>query len=116
MVTPNIKKKRTQIFCRLLQKIPGQEVDSILFLKWGFIATPPDQPADILGILSETEEDTAMTLINKEHARQIQFLLDKHEETITNFATLQIIKLSPAILVSEVLVSNQNRNVLFLPI
>ncbi|MFA6988977.1 MAG: CBS domain-containing protein [Candidatus Gastranaerophilaceae bacterium] len=64
----------------------------------------PGQAADILAILPATDADEILAQISdtdKENAEKIQFILDKQDEKIINFATSHIFKFLPSATVKE---------------
>ncbi|MBF0606357.1 MAG: CBS domain-containing protein [Candidatus Magnetobacterium sp. LHC-1] len=63
----------------------------------------PAQAADILAVIPANDADELLTLIDKENARKIQYILDKHDECVLNFATSYFIKLPCRMHVSQVL-------------
>ena len=63
----------------------------------------PAQAADILAILPAADADDILKLVDQENVRKVQFLMEKHEENILNFATSRFIKYAPATRVGEVL-------------
>ncbi|MDD3014225.1 MAG: CBS domain-containing protein [Candidatus Gastranaerophilales bacterium] len=63
----------------------------------------PAQAADVLAILPASAVDDILTLIDKENAEKIEFLLEKQEENIQNYATSHIFKFSPDMTVKQAL-------------
>jgi magnesium transporter len=63
----------------------------------------PAQAADILTILPASEADEILKLMDSENARKIEFMLDKHEENILNFATSDFLKTASETTVGQVL-------------
>ncbi len=66
----------------------------------------PGQAADILAILPASESEEILDLIakdDKESAQKIEFILEKQDEKILNFATSHFFKFSPETTVKEAL-------------
>lgn len=64
----------------------------------------PAQAADVLAILPASEADEILSNISKvdkESAQKIEFLIEKHDEKIINFATSHYFKFSPETKVKE---------------
>ena len=64
----------------------------------------PAQAADILAILPGTDADEILSDISKldnENAQKIEFIIEKHDEKIINFATSHYFKFSPQVKVQE---------------
>jgi len=71
----------------------------------------PAQAADILAILPASEADEILVNISKsdkENAQKIEFIIEKHDEKIINFATSHYFKFSPQSKVKEALESFHN--------
>lgn len=71
----------------------------------------PGQAADILAVLPSEEADDILTMIaqdDKENAEKIEFILDKQDEKILNFATSHFFKFSPETTVREAIESFHN--------
>lgn len=66
----------------------------------------PAQAADVLAILPASEADEILeniSEVDKENAQKIEFIIEKHDEKIINFATSHYFKFSPKTRVGEVL-------------
>jgi len=63
----------------------------------------PAQAADVLAILPAADTDDILKLIDKENAVKIEFLLDKQEENILNYATSHVFKFPPKMTVKQAL-------------
>ncbi|VVB54046.1 MgtE intracellular N domain protein [uncultured archaeon] len=55
----------------------------------------PGQAADVLSALPFTEAKAIIRLLNKEKSKKIKSILEKQEEKIQNFATVNLIKFDP---------------------
>lgn len=72
----------------------------------------PGQAADILAILPADEADDILNLIaqdDKENAEKIEFILDKQDEKILNFATSHFFKFSPNTTAKETIEEFHNK-------
>ncbi|MDD5457022.1 MAG: CBS domain-containing protein [Candidatus Margulisbacteria bacterium] len=63
----------------------------------------PAQAADVLSILPAADADNIILHMDKDVVEKIQFLIDKHDEKIINFATPHVLKFSPQTQVKQVL-------------
>lgn len=61
----------------------------------------PGQAADVLAALPSSEANPILKLLNEENAKKIQSILEKHEEKILNFVTLNFLKFTPDITVEQ---------------
>lgn len=71
----------------------------------------PAQAADVLAILPSTEAEEILSDISKldkENAQKIEFIIEKHDEKILNFATSHYFKFSPKTTVKEALEAFHN--------
>jgi CBS domain-containing protein len=55
----------------------------------------PGQAADVLSVLSAARATSVLTLVNRDNTVKIQSILEKHEEKILDFATLNFLKVHP---------------------
>lgn len=63
----------------------------------------PGQAADILAILPSIDAEDILNLIDQESRGKIEYLLEKHDENILNFATSHFFKFNPDTTVSDAL-------------
>jgi len=63
----------------------------------------PAQAADILAVLPMAEAQTLLESLNPEMARKVTSIMQKHEETVLNYATSKFIKVSPDITAEQAL-------------
>ncbi|MHB8454864.1 MAG: magnesium transporter MgtE N-terminal domain-containing protein [Acidiferrobacterales bacterium] len=63
----------------------------------------PAQAADIMAILPAADADDLLELVDEENARKVQFLMEKHDETILHFITTRFIKFPPGTRVRQIL-------------
>lgn len=68
----------------------------------------PGQAADILAILPAADVDDIIKLIDKESAQKIEFIIDKQDEKILNYATSHFFKFTPDTTVREALEDYHN--------
>jgi magnesium transporter len=61
----------------------------------------PGQAADVLAALPSTAAAAILELLNEENVGKIQSILEKQEENILNFATLNFLKFEPDITVEQ---------------
>ncbi len=61
----------------------------------------PGQAADVLAALPSAEANIILKLLNEEKARKIQSILEKQEENILCFATLNFLKFVPDMTVEQ---------------
>ncbi|MEI6842359.1 MAG: CBS domain-containing protein [Methanomicrobiales archaeon] len=57
----------------------------------------PGQAADILSVLPTSDAEEIIEALDKENVKKIQAILEKQEETITNYATPEFIRFPPEI-------------------
>lgn len=72
----------------------------------------PAQAADILAVLPSEEADAILekiALSDSENAKKIQFIIDKHDEKIINFATSHYFRFLPEMKVQEALDEFHNK-------
>lgn len=71
----------------------------------------PAQAADILAVLPSEEADEILENIaelDKESAKKIEYIIEKHDEKIINFATSHYFKFSPEIKIKDAIASFHN--------
>lgn len=71
----------------------------------------PAQAADVLAILPTAEVDeilSSISVLDKENAQKIEFIIEKHDEKIINFATSHYFKFSPETSVKDAIESFHN--------
>jgi len=67
----------------------------------------PGQAADLLSVLPHTEANELLGLLNQENAGKIRGILEKQEETIQNYATMNCLMMPPERTVEQVQVEYQ---------
>jgi CBS domain-containing protein/sporulation protein YlmC with PRC-barrel domain len=67
----------------------------------------PAQAADILAVLPLSETETLLKSLNPEMARKAKSIMEKHEETVLNYATSKFLKIGPDVTVGQALSSYQ---------
>lgn len=73
----------------LISSLPKEKIGELLN------QMTPGQAADILAILPYGEKNELLKLINVINLKKVKAIIEKQEEKILNYATTQIIKLSP---------------------
>lgn len=63
----------------------------------------PAQAADILSVLPMSEANTLMASLNPEMVRKVKSIMEKHEETVLNYATSKFIKIGPDVTAEQAL-------------
>lgn len=63
----------------------------------------PAQAADILSVLPMSDAETLLKSLSPEMARKVKSIMEKHEETVVNYATSKFLKIGPNVTVEQAL-------------